>query len=169
MRANTRVILFFAVAALLAFWFSRRPSGLRAGGEAKQFELPLVDSSGTFSLKQERGKPVLIEAFASWCSVCRSSAPELSDAYGAARAQGVRFVGVSVDDSVDAARNAKRAWNIPYDVALDDGQFSAQYRITLLPTFIVIDSTGRVRHVSSGRPSASELEDWLSEVGAARQ
>lgn len=168
-KSNLRFFLLVGAAVLLAFWFSRRSSGPHTGAEAKEFELPLIDAEGTFALRHERGTPVLIEAFASWCSVCRSSAPTLADAYRAPRAQRLRFLGVSVDDSAGAARYAKRAWNIPYDVVLDDGQFSTRYGIAYLPTFILIDAAGRIRHVSSGRPSAAELEDWLADVGAARQ
>ena len=74
-----------------------------------------------------------------------------------------RFIGVSVDESMDQARAAASAWRIPFPVLLDDGSFSRSYRIRSLPTFILIDAAGRVRHVSTGVTSKRRLRGWLEE------
>ena len=170
MRDYARYALFFAAAVALAMLlFPRRGGGPEVGEPAKPFELPLVDRDARFTLAEAKGQPVLVEAFASWCSACRSAAPTLAAAAQATRARPVRFIGVSLDDSPEQARRAKEGWRIPYDVALDDGRFSRDYGVQLLPTFVLIDAEGRVRRVSTGRPSATELERWLTDVGAERR
>jgi thiol-disulfide isomerase/thioredoxin len=127
-----------------------------------------VNQAGQFRLSEHRGSPVLVEVFASWCGACKSAAPMMSRVTRAARKREVRFVGVSVDDNVSAARATVQSWEIPYVVALDDGSFSRDYEISVLPTFVLIDAEGNVKQVTSGVPREAELERWLGEVGAER-
>ncbi len=164
-----RYALFLVMALGVAFFISRGRSGPEPGSEAAAFDLPIVAGTGQrFVLAAQRGTPVVVEVFASWCGVCRRTAPMLSEAANAQRERPVRFLGVSVDQQESAARAAKAQWGISYDVAFDDGRFSKSYGITVLPTIILIDADGRVRHVSAGAPRRSELESWLEDVGAAR-
>jgi thiol-disulfide isomerase/thioredoxin len=114
-------------------------------------------------LEEHRGKPVLIDVFASWCSVCQRTAPQLVEAfhkYGSGR---VDFIGVSVDGSPEDAARVKTDWGLPYDVAIDDGRLAKSYKIEVLPTLVLVGADGRVRHVSAGSVSRGELEQWLSE------
>lgn len=163
-----KYILFFAAAVAVAMMLSRRSSGPTEGVAAKDFTLPNAQTGESFRLSAQRGTPVLVEVFASWCGVCRQTAPTLEEVSQAKRARAVRFVGVSVDDSAARAQAVKRAWGIPYDVLHDDGSFAKSYDITLLPTFILVDDSGHVRRVATGGQSKAELERWLDEVGATR-
>lgn len=166
-----RYVIFFVVAVVVIALLTHRESGPKLGIQAADFDLPLVSAPGRqFHLAAERGTPVLIDVFASWCPSCRRTAPILERAFHAERARRVSFVGVSVDRSMAEARGAKRAWDIGYPVAFDaTGSFAKRYDIAVLPTLILIDAKGRVRHVSSGTPSSSQVESWLSDVGAARR
>jgi len=146
-----------------------RKSGPDEGTEAASFDLPVVSGSGErFQLAAHRGTPVVVEAFASWCSACRSAAPVLDAAAHASRAAPVRFVAVSVDDTAQSAAKAAHEWGIGFDVAWDDGDFAAQYDISNLPTLVVVDREGRVAHTATGKVSRTELERWLADLGAAR-
>jgi peroxiredoxin len=110
-----------------------------------------------------KGKAVLVEVFASWCSACRRSAPNLTQVWRAHHGQNVEFLGVSVDDNLAAARTIQADWGIPFDVAIDDGSVSRAYAIRMLPTLIYIDAQGVVRHTHTGVASSSEIEGWLNE------
>ena len=169
LRLRNGIIVIVAVVFIALL--TRRESGPKLGIQAADFNLPLVSAPGRqFQLAAERGTPVLIDVFASWSPSCRRAAPILEQAFHAERARRVSFVGVSVDRTIAEARGAKRAWDIGYPVAFDDhGSFAKRYNIAVLPTLILIDGRGRVRHVSSGTPSSSEIERWLSDVGAARR
>src|SRR5258706_11697442 len=164
--SSFRNLVILAALGLGAVLFFRQRSGPETGTVAQDFALPVIAGSAEkFQLSAERGKPVLIEVFASWCGVCRRAAPTLRDAAAAPRKREVRFVGVSVDRDVADARSAAQEWGIPYDVALDNGSFSRAYEITVLPTFVLVDAEGRVRRVSSGAPRSGEVESWLGEAG----
>lgn len=155
--------IYASVAVLFGMLLMRGNSGPREGTQAKAFELPLASGDGTFRLEQAHGKPVLLEVFASWCGACKRAAPMVDRAYRQAQKSGIVFVGVSVDGNSDAARQAQASWPIDYPVVVDDGQVQQSYSVSLLPTFVLIDKSGAVKHVSAGVPSERTLQSWLSE------
>lgn len=160
------MLIALGIGALL---LGRRASGPKAGALAADFSLSVVSGTGSeFRLSEQRGKPVLLEVFASWCGVCRRNAPTIGQAATAKRRREVRFVGVSVDDSADEARRTAREWRIPYDVLHDNGGMAKAYGIESLPTFVLIDDAGRVLKVNVGALREAELERWMAEVGAER-
>jgi peroxiredoxin len=157
-------LLSAAMAGLLVVLVTRGGSGPREGSVAKGFELPLLTGNSSFRLDEQRGKPVLLEVFASWCGACEHAAPMIDEVYREAQKSGVVFLGISVDDDPKAARSVQQTWPIQYPVALDDGRVQRAYGVSLLPTFVLIDRDGTVKHVSSGVPSRRTLSRWLSEL-----
>jgi len=147
----------------LASHFVRHSSGPKEGSPAAAFDLPLAGTDGRVSLTAQHGKPVLMEVFASWCSACKRSSPRLSDAYRAHQGEDVTFLAVSVDEDASAAARVKREWQLPFDVAIDDGSVSRGYGISMLPTLIYIDAQGTVRHSAAGVVSRSDIDSWLAE------
>lgn len=168
-KRSFRLMLLLIALAVGALLLGRRPSGPPTGAEARDFALPVVSGTpGEFHLAAQRGTPVLLEVFASWCGVCRRNAPTIGAAASARRQREVKFVGVNVDDRVEEASRTAREWGITYDVLHDDGRFAKAYGIESLPTFVLIDGDGKVRRVNVGALKANQLEQWLAEVGAAR-
>jgi len=147
----------------LATHFVRHSSGPKEGSAAAAFDLPLAGEDGRVSLAAQHGKPILMEVFASWCGACKRSSPRLSEAYRAHRGEDVTFLAVSVDDDPNAAARAKRDWQLPFAVAVDDGSVSRGYGISMLPTLIYIDAQGTVRHAAAGVVSRSDIDSWLAE------
>jgi cytochrome c biogenesis protein CcmG/thiol:disulfide interchange protein DsbE len=160
----TDYALYAGIAGLFALLVSRGSSGPKEGATAAGFQLPLASGNGSFSLEQHRGKPVLMEVFASWCGACQHAAPMLDDIYKDAAKSDVVFVGVSVDDDARAAQKVKERWPIAYPVAVDDGSVAKAYGVSMLPTFVLIDRSGKIKRVSSGVPSRRTLSRWLAEL-----
>lgn len=156
--------MYVGVAGLLGVLVTRSSSGPSEGSAAKSFQLPLASGSGTFRLDDQRGKPVLMEVFASWCGACQHAAPMVDEVYREAEKSGVVFVGVSVDGDAAAAKRVQETWPIAYPVAVDDGRVQKAYGVSLLPTFVLIDRDGTVKRVSAGVPSRRTLSRWLSEL-----
>ena len=147
----------------LASHFVRHSSGPKEGSAAAAFDLPLAGSDGRVSLAAHRGKPVLMEVLASWCSACKRSSPRLVEAFHAHQGEDVTFLAISVDEDPNAAARIKHDWQLPFDVAVDDGSVSRGYGISMLPTLIYIDAQGTVRHSAAGVVSRSEIDTWLAE------
>jgi peroxiredoxin len=156
--------LYAGIAGLFFVLINRGGSGPSEGSAAKSFELPLASGAGTFRLDEQRGKPVLLEVFASWCGACEHAAPMVDEVYRDAQKSGVVFVGVSVDSDARAAKRVQEAWPIAYPVAVDDGRVQRAYGVSLLPTFVLIDRDGKVKHATSGVPSRRLLSRWLGEL-----
>lgn len=148
---------------LLAAQWVHHASGPKEGSPAAAFDLPLLGETGRVSLAAQHGKPVLMEFVASWCSACKRTSPRLVDIWRAHQNDNVTFLAVSVDEDPGAASRLKADWHIPFAVALDDGNVSRSYGVSMLPTLVYIDKTGTVRHASAGVTSRSDLESWLSD------
>ena len=166
----TCIALVLSLSVVIAHRVLSGPtSGPEVGSVPADIDLPVVfGPTPRFRLAEHRGTPVVVEVFASWCEHCRTTTPVLAAAALAERVSSVRFVAVSVDDTIREAAAAVFEWKIPFAVAWDDGSVSDEWNISLLPTLVVIDPGGTIRHVGNGKPNAEQLEDWLADVGAAQ-
>jgi thiol-disulfide isomerase/thioredoxin len=148
---------------------SRGDSGPKENTLAPAFALEdVTQRDAPLKLEQWRGQPVVMEVFASWCKACRAMAPTMADLARAPRKREVRFVGVALDTPREEAVALHQSWGIPFSVALADDQFSSDYQIKVLPTIIVIDADGRVRHVTTGATRGATIDGWLEDLGAER-
>lgn len=162
-----------------------------AGKAAPEFELPLLDGSGTLSSDELKGSPVVINFFASWCFPCREEAPDLERLSREYADSGVRFVGVNIQgglpptllDSEKGARQFVEEFDITYPVVADkDGALAKQLMdfYGLPQTFFIDDrwnfagasSEERVANedgaVVLGAISAEELERTVQDLIEAR-
>jgi thiol-disulfide isomerase/thioredoxin len=113
---------------------------------ARDFTLRLLDG-GEFKLSAHRGRPVVINFWASWCGPCRAEAPVLENAWQQYKDQGVIFLGIAVQDREENSRAFIREFGLTYPVGLDvDDRVATLYEITGLPTTVFIDAHGRIRH-----------------------
>jgi cytochrome c biogenesis protein CcmG/thiol:disulfide interchange protein DsbE len=108
-----------------------------------------------------RGKPALINFWASWCHPCREEAPELErlnrSLHGSAN-----LVGVDYTDQSGAAREFIHKYGWTFPVLEDpDGIYGARYRFSGLPTTVVLDSRGRIVETLRGPQTQAELHQAL--------
>lgn len=126
------------------------------GGLAPPISLPdLVDPSRTLSLAGLRGRPVLVNFWASWCVPCRKEMPVLEAAYRRLHGR-VVFLGVDTNDTRGAALSFLRQTGVTYASAYDPhGTAAAAYGLFGLPTTVFVAPSGRMieRHVGELSPS----------------
>ena len=129
----------------------------------------------TVSLSDFRGKPVLLELFATWCPHCQAEAPHLAKLATELQPKGVAFVSINADSENAASVYAfHRYFGLPYPALLDQGtptgSFSHQgasgpvtsaYHLESYPTFYVISPTGRVTFASDGEQPDALLRKEL--------
>ena len=102
-------------------------------------------------LQEQRGKVVLVNFWATWCGPCKQEMPELNKLYDKYRASGFVLLGVNVDDNARHASEVAAKLGIRFPVLLDtDKTVSRLYGLSTMPTTVLIDRDGRVRHVHSG-------------------
>ena len=114
-----------------------------AGHMAPNFTL--TDLQGrTVSLLSLRGRPVVINFFASWCPPCKMETPDLVNMYQQ-YGEKVQFLAVNMapDDTLSRVQEYVRAFGVPYPVLLDSsGAVEATYGVIDIPTSFFIDSKG---------------------------
>lgn len=115
-------------------------------------------------LAQLRGRVVVLDFWASWCAPCRRSIPILNDLADELTHRGVSFYGVNTEP-VPASRvvDFHRELGPQFPSFHDpDGVLQTRYGVEALPTLVVIDAEGRIRHVETGVPDADALRETLT-------
>jgi cytochrome c biogenesis protein CcmG/thiol:disulfide interchange protein DsbE len=129
--------------------------------------LPVLDGEGQRTLASFRGKPVVLNFWASWCTPCKQEAPLLERAQKRLAAGGGTVLGVTYRDASPDARAFVRKFGLTYPSLRDvEGKLAQDYGTRALPETFVIDRDGRVRAISRGVVSQRFLDDALHEVGA---
>ena len=121
---------------------------LKPGADAPDIKLNTIDGK-PFSLKDLRGKYVVLDFWASWCPDCRKDAPFVMELYKKFHAKGVEFVGVSFDKTREAWRNGVEKLGIEYMQVGDlkqmrESEVAKAYHVKWIPTVYVIDPQGKV-------------------------
>jgi cytochrome c biogenesis protein CcmG/thiol:disulfide interchange protein DsbE len=131
--------------AVMAFTMWRNAAGsLRVGAPVPDFTLKAYDGQ-TYHLAELRGKVVVINFWASWCTPCREEAPDLENTWRHYKDQGVIFLGVGYADTDKEALAYITELQVTYPNAPDlETRISSAYRITGVPETYIVDSAGRL-------------------------
>ncbi len=132
---------------------------------APEFELAMVSGNGKLSLKDYRGKVVLLDFWASWCAPCKKSLPELQNLE--AKYENLQVVAINIDDNRQNARRFMKKQALDLTVVFDAKKSVAKtYDISEMPSAILIDRNGVIRHVISGytKNQIKELEIVIDEL-----
>lgn len=145
-------------------------AGAKVGDRAGDFTLPALDGSQV-KLSDLKGNVVLVDFWASWCVPCRKELPAL-DALARQYADAkkpVVILAVGIDKDRANAEKLIAALKVAnVRVLLDpDGKVPSAYDVPTMPTSVVIDAKGLVRHVNAGfepgdeRKLASQIDELL--------
>lgn len=117
---------------------------------APDFTLRTI-SGPNVRLKEQRGKVVLVNFWATWCGPCRQEMPHLNRLYAKYRDAGFVLLGVNVDDNASSAADVALKLGVKFPVLLDtDKAVSHLYDLSTMPSTVLIDRDGRVRYVHKG-------------------
>jgi len=134
-----------------------------AGGGSSGAAAPLTGTTLTgtsYDLAAHKGKPVVVNFFASWCPPCNGEAPDLA-AFARAHPE-VDFVGVDVNDKQGDAQAFVTKYGLPYDVVYDpNGAVGGQWNVNAIPATFFIDKDGVVRDSIVGAADRATFESKL--------
>jgi cytochrome c biogenesis protein CcmG/thiol:disulfide interchange protein DsbE len=164
-RARGPVIAVAAVIAVFVIIEVLSGSSGSSGGRPKASPLPPTPLTGrAISLADLRGKPALINFWASWCGPCRQEAPELRR-FSRTLDGKARLVGVDYTDEASSARAFARQAGWDYPLLRDpNGTYGDRYGLPGLPATAVLDSRGRVVALLKGPQSVEKLRAALAEA-----
>lgn len=134
------------------------------GQPAPDFSLQTVDGQ-TVSVSSLRGRPVIVNFWASWCVPCRDEFPLLVAAYQKYSGQGLEILGVIHDDGPQTATDFARTYGATWPLLLD-GDHTAwnAFKGAFLPVSYYIDRAGVIRAVSYGPPPSGFLDDQIEQI-----
>jgi len=126
----------------------------------------LSDLNGRpWTLKDLKGKVVLLNFWATWCPPCRKEMPDLESLYQQFEAQGLLVLGVS-DDDPDKVREFVQKQGTTYPVLLDPGsRVNHLLQIEGIPKTFVFDREGKIVSQSIDMRTKSQFLVMLRVAG----
>lgn len=139
-------------------------TGIPIGEAAPEFELTSLDGRPV-KLSDFKGKPVMINFFATWCQPCRNEIPTLVNAYKESEAQGLVILAVNLKEPDVVVRAFQQKYAIPFLILMDrDDHVTSMYDIVPLPTTYFVDRQGVVQGRWMGEITKSQLKAMLSKI-----
>ncbi|MGI8774125.1 MAG: TlpA family protein disulfide reductase [Actinomycetota bacterium] len=131
--------------------------------------MELTDFEGRrFSLADYRGKPVVVNFWASWCPSCVAEMPDFEQVH-TALGEEVAFVGINQSDTEEAAVDLAHETGVSYRLAADpDGRAFEAFGGLGMPTTAFIDADGNIADVVVGQLSKSQLESYIDRLFSVR-
>jgi cytochrome c biogenesis protein CcmG/thiol:disulfide interchange protein DsbE len=129
--------------------------------------LPVLGGRGERSLASFKGKPVVLNFWASWCTPCKDEAPLLERAQSRLERAGGTVLGVTYRDASADSSAFVRRFRLSYPSVRDvEGELAKDYGTRALPETFVIDAEGRVADIKRGVVDRAFLDAALAKVGA---
>jgi len=157
--------LIIGLIALLAFGFTTDPKKVPSplvGKPAPDFEIKALNDHEKIRLSELKGKPVLLNYWASWCQECKVEAHILQafhQKYGSATQQ-IKVIGIAIQDTAEKAKAFARLFGKTYFLSLDDntGNIALDYGIYGVPETFFIDPEGTIIYKQIGAVNAELME-----------
>lgn len=161
-------VMGFAALAVIGLRLWTQPGSPGAsGGMPAAPEVTFQTLAGaSLSLGELRGQVVLVNFWATWCGPCREEMPTFQRAFEEHQDEGFTIIGLSKDvGTPDLVRDFIAEYGITYPVGAATPDVERAFGgIWALPTSILIDRQGRIRHRVHGVLSEPELESALAEL-----
>ncbi len=126
----------------------------------KPFDLEFREAvtGAPISMKNLKGKVVVIDFWATWCGPCVAEMPRMKELYARYRERGVEFIGVSLDQPAEQGgleklkafvKENKIAWPQYYQGNGWKSEFSESWSIHSIPRVFVVDQAGKLHSVDA--------------------
>jgi len=137
--------------------------GTAIGDLAPEFQLTQTDGAPV-SDDSLRGRPAVVVFWTAWCPSCKEEAPHINELAAKYEPQGVRVLGINIQDSEARTAGGIREFGIKYPVARDaDAKVAKLYKVQGTPTVMFMDKDGVIRYTGNELPKdyAAQLDKLL--------
>jgi cytochrome c biogenesis protein CcmG/thiol:disulfide interchange protein DsbE len=161
------MLIVAAVVAILFLGLGKDPQHIDSpliGRPAPGFALKAVGSGETIDLAQYRGKPVIVNFWATWCHPCWDEHPVLT-ANAQMLGDKVQFVGVVFQDEESKIKSflQQRGW--AYPTLVDQaGKTAIAYGVGGVPETYFLDKNGTIVAKFAGPMSADDIQTNLQKA-----
>jgi cytochrome c biogenesis protein CcmG/thiol:disulfide interchange protein DsbE len=161
------VLIALALIGVLFVGLGTNPNEIRSpliGRPAPMFALREVGTGRTIDVTQLKGKPLVINFWATWCGPCWEEHPVLVET--ARMNPGVQFVGVVFQDSEEKILGFLNQRGSSYPTVVDEkGKTAIAYGVGGVPETFFLDANGVIKGKYSGPLSQAALLEELGKVG----
>ena len=165
------IVLTVALLVVLFFGLGKDPQHIDSpliGRPAPDFALKAVGSGETIGLAKYRGKPVVLNFWATWCRPCWDEHPTLTATARGAGDQ-VQFLGIVFQDEESKILDFLRARGWAYPTLVDErGKTAIAYGIGGVPETFFLDRKGNIVAKYEGPMTPEIIQENLAKAMAAK-
>jgi len=165
MNKMLKVILPLILTLGLVITSCSEPTEARVGQPAPDFQLQSLEGQPV-SLNDLKGKPVLINFWATWCGPCVYEMPFLQEVYDEWSGKGLMLLAINIGEGSSEVKGFMQNYNLSLPVLLDiEKDVFQRYNIIGIPTTFFIDKDGIIQEKVIGAfPNKTEIENRLSKI-----
>ena len=127
-------------------------------GPAPNFTLQML-GGGQMSLAEHKGNVVMVNFWATWCAPCRQEMPHLEALHQRYSPLGFTLLGVNVEDDPAGAQAWLEETPVSFPILFDpENCVSELYDVIAMPSTVMIDRQGNMRHLHHGYKPGYENE-----------
>jgi peroxiredoxin len=133
------------------------------GSEAPDFSVQDLNGK-QIKLSSMKGRPVMINFWATWCPPCRAEIPTLVQTYADTHKSGGQYeiVGVATQSDQQTIQAFAKEFGINFPILSDaENRITDLYHVLPIPTSFFIDKDGIIRDIQVGPVDRPKLEKWL--------
>ena len=160
------VIISLLATMFYGLYFASNPKSIPSaliGTKATAFTTTTF-AGREITLSEFRGRPVIVNFWASWCVACRQEAHIIEAAHQRWTPRGAAFVGIAINDERMASLAFIAKYGKTYLLAPDDltGNISLNYGVTAVPETFFIDPDGIIQHKVLGPVNGRDIDNFLA-------
>ena len=117
----------------------------------------LKSASGkNIRLSEFKGRVVMLNFWATWCGPCTEEIPHLNKLHKSLDSYDFELLGINLDEDQSKAKHLANKLNVNFPILFDEQKsVSKSFSIDAMPTTILIDRSGRIRHINRGFKNGS--------------
>ncbi len=120
-------------------------------------------------LSELKGRVVMLNFWATWCGPCAEEIPYLNELHKSLDPYDFELLGINLDQDQSKAKHLARKLNVNFPVLFDtEKEVSRSFDIKAMPTTIIIDRAGKIRHVNHGFKKGY-IERYHKQIQALRK
>lgn len=159
------IILAIVIVFVYGIYFASNPREIPSSQIGKKaFGIKTVTFDGQpVTLERYKGKPIVLNFWASWCTTCWKEAHILEAAHQKYTPLGAVFIGIAINDEREASLKFIKKYNKTYVLAPDDstGNISLDYGVTAVPETFLIDKNGIIENKVLGAIHNDVIDQFL--------
>jgi len=158
----TKKPALFLILFLLLFGCTNKSE--QAADDASDFKLQDLGGK-TVKLSEFKGRPVLLDFWATWCPPCRASIPEIEKLHKSYSSKGLVVLAISLDQGGwDSVKDFVTESGITYTVLKGTDDVASKYHVRTIPMLVIVDKEGKIYKRYLGLGEDDQLDKDVKSV-----